>query len=90
MSKPQPISTAPKDGTEFLAWLEKRRLDEDDEITAEVIGGAWAIVSCRGRQWDEPEWLSTHGSYFMEDWCFAEEPTHWMPLPPPPATKDKP
>lgn len=77
----QPIKTAPKDGTEFLAWYPKHKLDEDDNMTAEVIGGAWAPTSFTGGLWNEPEWLGAHGSYFMEDWCFAEEPVLWHPMP---------
>jgi len=80
----RPIESASKDGTPVLAWYQKFRLDDDDDPTDEVIGGACAIVSINGREWDEPEWLSAHGAYFMEDWCFAETPTHWQPLPAPP------
>lgn len=34
--------------------------------------------------WTEPEWLGAHGSYFFEDWCFADAPVLWHPLPPEP------
>jgi hypothetical protein len=84
MSDWQPIESAPKDGTPFLAWYPKLKLDDNDDPTDEVIGGAQAIVTCRDGQWDEPEWLSAHGAYFFEDWCFAEMPTRWQPLPKPP------
>lgn len=78
------IATAPKDGTPFLAWFPKVRLDDEGDATDEVVGGAQAIVTCRDGQWDEPEWLSASGSYYLDDWCFADTPTQWMPLPPPP------
>lgn len=77
----QPMKTAPKDGTEFLAWFLKLKLDDDDNPTTEVVGGAQAIISFTGGSWNEPEWLNAHGSYFMEDWCFADEPALWHPLP---------
>jgi hypothetical protein len=77
----QPISTAPKDGTEFLAWFQKVKLDDDDNMTDEVIGGAMAMTSFTGGSWNEPEWLDAHGSYFFEDWCFAESPVLWHALP---------
>lgn len=84
----QPIATAPKDGTEFLAWYPKHKLDGDDNMTDEVIGGAMAQTSFTGGSWNEPEWLGAHGSYFMEDWCFAEEPVLWHALPPEPVAAD--
>lgn len=84
MNEWQPIETAPKDGTEILAWFQKRKLDEYDDPTEEVVGGAMAIVAFSGGGWDEPEWLSAHGSYWMEDWCFADSPSLWQPLPTPP------
>jgi hypothetical protein len=85
----QDISTAPKDGTPFLAWFPKVRLDEDDEPTDEVIGGAQALVSCLNDMWSEPDWLDAHGAYYFEDWCFADVPTVWQPLPAPPNSKEQ-
>ena len=81
-AEPQPMDTAPKDGTRFLAWYPKHRLDEDDCPTGEPIGGAWAITSNNGGMWDEPDFLSAAGAWFFDDWCFADEPTRWMHLPP--------
>jgi hypothetical protein len=81
----QPMKTAPKEhGAEVLAWFPKHKLDENDESTDEVVGGAIAQIERQGDGWTEPEWLGTHGSYFMEDWVFAEDPVLWRPLPPAP------
>ena len=77
----RPIESAPRDGTPFLAWYPKHCVDDDGESSGEVIGGACAMVACTQGLWEEPDWLDAHGSYYMDDWCFAEEPTHWMPLP---------
>lgn len=84
MAEWQPMKTAPRDGREFLAWFQKIKLDDDDNPTTEVVGGAQAIISFAGGSWNEPEWLSAHGSWWMEDWCFADEPVLWHPLPPDP------
>lgn len=77
----QDIATVPKDGTPFLAWYPKVRLDDDDNLTDEVVGGAWAIVSVKGKEWDEPGWLNAQGAYYFDDCSFAEMPTHWQSLP---------
>jgi hypothetical protein len=79
------MNTAPKkQGAQVLGWFPKVKLDEDDNPTTEVIGGAMAQIERQGNGWTEPEWLSAHGSYYMEDWCFADEPVLWHPLPPEP------
>lgn len=57
-------------------WLLNKR-------TGELTGdGAWAISSNTGGMWDEPDFLSAAGAWFFDDWCFADEPTRWMHLPP--------
>lgn len=82
VAKPRPIESAPADGTPFLAWYLKLKLGKGGNPTNEVVGGAWAI--CRkGVEWDESDWIGAHGAHFSEDWCFAERPTSWIPLPPP-------
>jgi hypothetical protein len=81
----QPMNTAPMDGTPFLAWYQKHAIDDDSgDSTDEVVGGAQAIVSYTGGSWNEPDWLGAHGPSYMDDWCFAEEPVAWHPLPPNP------
>lgn len=80
----QPMNTAPKDGREFLAWFPKVKLDDEGYATTEIVGGAIAIIGCSGGEWDEPQWLDSHGAYYFEDWCFADAPVLWQPLPPEP------
>lgn len=67
----QPIETAPKDGTPFLGWCPQAPGSMKDEICALSFD-----PNADGRI----------------PWCVAgveerltwSEPTHWMPLPPPP------
>ena len=77
MSKWQPIETAPKDGRQLLMFCD----DYDPAVFVASFG--WT---------DLPK---NHADYW-EGWIFAEEilashtetepePTHWMPLPAPPA-----
>lgn len=66
----QPIETAPKDGTEFQAWIKsqfgdwwepKCRINPNSEAFE-----VWGRVDYDYDGWDnDPEWT----------------PTHWMPLP---------
>ena len=89
----QPIETAPKDGTEILAW----RVDYGVLVVRWTSAAAFMTTSeieaeCR----DGADWVD------IEDWFCAdfiagcrlegsEAPTHWMPLPPPPdADNDQP
>lgn len=65
----QPIETAPKDATLLLLWWPSRRESS-------------ALIGYYGRGWLEGsalEWRSMAGLEWHKD------PTHWMPLPPPPA-----
>lgn len=82
------MDTAPKDGTEVLAWFQKLKLDDDDELTDEVVGGAMAIVAFTGGSWDEPQWLDASGAYYFDDWSFASDPVLWHQLPPMPEAAD--
>lgn len=75
------MESAPMDGTEFLAWFQKHHIDDDGYSTDEVVGGAMAIISFTAGSWNEPQWLDAAGAYYMDDWCFAEEPVLWHPLP---------
>jgi hypothetical protein len=79
----QPIESAPKDRTEILACWPKRKLDDDECPTGEITGYAQCVTAWQGF-WIEPDYLEAHGSFYFEDEAFAAEPTHWMPLPPPP------
>lgn len=65
----QPISTAPKDGTQILAYAKGPYRDERYYGVAE-----WAVPDPRG--------LGRRDDWF---WPYAIRPTHWMPLPEPPA-----
>lgn len=62
----QPIETAPKDGTEFLAFYPPGDY-EDEDGTFDI---SW---------WDN---TSTRERGFLM--IGGVEPSHWMPLPPPP------
>ena len=69
----QPIDTAPKDGTMFLAWREVPTFDEDLKRT--VIHFEPCIA--------QSVWGSV-GSIPLHYQPSGARITHWMPLPPPP------
>ena len=79
----QPIETAPKDGTRVMLWRGFISHGEWSEmIIAEWHDGEWL--------WPDPrENPSTHGEWtdydLIDGYGDASGPTHWMPLPTPPA-----
>lgn len=73
MSDWLPIESAPKDGTEVFLWSRDR-----------LVAGSWRVDE--GFASKEPMWLDN--SYDDFSCGFAStplDPTHWMPLPPPPS-----
>jgi hypothetical protein len=82
----QPIDTAPNDATEVLVYWPQHALDDEDNSTDEIVGGTIATSAWAGG-WHEPDYISGHGLHMDDDWCYAAEPTHWMPLPRGPAKK---
>jgi hypothetical protein len=71
----QPIDTAPKDGTAILAHLVYRDGCEHDAMTI---------------RWHEPwqQWVMSGCTIGIQNNATDEDnldPTHWMPLPEPPA-----
>lgn len=79
MSEWRDISTAPKDGTLVDLWcINHLRWDKAGQRVTSV---SWGTVS----DWmgnERQDWQHGHGEDF--------EPTHWMPLPAPPAAMDTP
>lgn len=89
----QPIETAPKDGTNILLYA-PAAVYQGKAVTERLTYGHWEEPEhgkylgdcggeCRCPEYDEappPYWYSDDGG-------FTEEypPTHWMPLPKPPA-----
>lgn len=85
----QPMNTAPKKhGAEVIGWFRKVKLDDDDNLTDEVVGGAMAQISRNGDGWTEPDWLDASGAYFFDDFSFEPEPVLWHPLPPEPTADE--
>lgn len=74
MSKWQPIETAPKDGTEFIAWCEY-----DGVYTASYCNITNEWVSS-WRNWEVMDGVRCSMYYYKE----LTGPTHWQPLPHPP------
>jgi hypothetical protein len=68
----QPIETAPDDGTRFLGyWPDRWGNSGDSAVTT------WRAND--GDGWESPYESAEDGE--------MEGPTHWMPLPPPSASK---
>lgn len=74
----QPIESAPRDGTEVLVF--GRFAGEISGIHAEHEYGIAAFIN-GASDFQGFEWAAIGGDTY-EVWCC---PTHWMPLPAPPA-----
>ncbi|GJE29786.1 DUF551 domain-containing protein [Methylobacterium organophilum] len=69
----QPIATAPRDGSEIdLLWCGRRLTGYRWDAEGRG-GGCWSDARDADRDWRDPRSIS------------ADIPTHWMPLPAPPA-----
>lgn len=82
------MDTAPKDGTAVLLWWPECKLDADDNLTDEIIGGTVVIGNYVG-SWQEHGGLEGRGAYFGDDSEPGHEPSHWMPLPEPASAQHK-
>lgn len=71
----QPIETAPKDGTEIDVWAKNA-----DGHQRRITDVCWSRMG----DWDGTDFDGWTGMY-PERFCAKYEPTHWMPLPEPPA-----
>lgn len=85
----QPIETAPKDGTEILAWREDcgpfmAQWNCPDELRGmtDKDRGEWEEGELFEKDWFGGD---SEGSYRCDD---SEAPTHWMPLPAAPERKE--
>lgn len=70
-----------------LAWYPRHALDDDTgDLTERVVGGDWVQTEWMGSAsgWNEPGRLTECGSYFGDDWVWAQEPEFYLLLPPPP------
>jgi hypothetical protein len=82
MSKWQPIETAPKDRTLILLFDPEAiaaipyDADADISVTHPIFVGFWSHATCGRDYWN----LAHYSGYSFE-------PTHWMPLPGPPALR---
>lgn len=78
MTEWQPIETAPKDGSDIIAFFPAENKHGIDNFHPQVI----AVVSFQERGWWE---ISNVSGWEMETEIDSHEgPTHWMPMPEPP------
>jgi len=80
----QDISTAPKDGTEILAGFSNDYGYQENP----TIYGPWTVAFVRGKwmaSWDGLQVIESQTDFGTDYKQTDIEPTHWLPLPPPPA-----
>lgn len=71
----QPIETAPRDGSRFLAYA----IEEADDMMPQIA--RWELIEQRFV-------LSWDGTAFGDPSVMPDPLTHWMPLPAPPQEPD--
>lgn len=76
--------TAPDNEIVLAAWP-MRLLDEDDMPTGAVVAVHVITAQRHGDTWDDLGGFDGIGRGFDDDHEPVESPTHWMPLPAPPA-----
>jgi hypothetical protein len=87
----QPIETAPKDGTAFQAIIPGHGADNVLCWSYGLMNsdgndcGAWTFAS---DQEPPDDWTDGWCWDVNEDGVPSTQPTHWMPLPPPPTLAD--
>lgn len=77
------MKAAKKIKGDVLVWWPRVKLDDDGDLTMDVEGGNWVITRWEGGAWDEPDYFEACGDWFGDDYCYATEPTHWLPCPAP-------
>ena len=101
MTEWRPIETAPKDGTPFLAlnhdlevWVSKYEKRTGGRIMFRMNGRRESTTHVQRRLADGATGMVLDAEKTKEEWrsdwtfwsrLYEFEPTHWMPLPPPPA-----
>lgn len=81
----QPISTAPQDGTPVIVSWPLVRIDDEGELTGEVVGRRTLTTEMNCGHWLEPDVCNAVGDWFGDDYEYAEQPDLWMPVPASPA-----
>lgn len=77
----QPIETAPKDGSCFLLW----RPYPGRASLLQFSVGRWC--SDKYAKKPRPYWSSQDEAIHGKRWAIDYQPTHWMPLLPPPGSE---
>lgn len=80
----KPTESAPQN-TCVLVWWPFVEVGDDEDSTSEHVGGNVLISCLSGGAWSEPDEIEATGAYFGDDHEYADAPSHWMPLPKPPA-----
>lgn len=83
----QPIESAPKDGTPVDLWCANSEFPNrvTDAQWRKPTESEWFVHGGDGMKTADAQWLDPLGWPMTGD----DAPTHWQPLPPPPAASDR-
>lgn len=64
-----------------ITYWPMHAIDDDGNMTATIVGGRQHIVRYEtvgnGGRFDDPAAAEACGEWFGDDYCYAEQPSHW-------------
>ena len=80
-AKLKPLADNTHGRVRCITYWPMHELDDDGEMTGKIVGGRQHIVTYEtvgnGGSFDDPDQAEACGSWFGDDYCYADQPSHW-------------
>ena len=81
VEKLKPLASNVHGHKRVIAYWPIHALDDDGDMTSRIVGGKQFIVVYEslgaGGRFEDPPEAEACGDWFGDDFCFAEQPSHW-------------